>query len=835
MAKAKQDYKLANEVAGVLLIALGLILCLAVFLRENALILLWLRSFLFGVFGVAGYVVPFLLMAGGVLCIARRKDKPQALKVVLGALGVLCAFSIVHLCYTHTLDFDAPYLEFIGQSYASGRLSGSGVLGALLSYPVHAMLGTAGGIIVFAAVAIVSFMVVLNFSLRRAGEALSETVKDKRVKLEETRKVQRAQQAERRSDRVVERAFSYHEPARPAKGKRLYIEEVHSQEQEEESLNIIGKQLKGKFEAQSRVAEQPQKLEWTPMPKQPLQPEQEDEEDVPPAVYELDCTYPEEEHWEYRVPEPPEVVEELPLDQPEEPALPEKFLEEPISQARQEEPAPRPAYVKPPIELLNENAEGAGSKAGRDEVRINAERLEETLKSFSVVAKVTGVSRGPRVTRYELQPAPGVKISKIVGLTDDIALNLAARGGIRMEAPIPGKAAIGIEIPNAEDARVTARDLLDTDEFRRQKSVLAFALGKDISGKNVYADLVKMPHLLVAGTTGSGKSVCLNTIIMSLLYNSTPEEVQLIMIDPKMVEMAKYNGIPNLKIPVVTDPQKAAGALAWAVAEMINRYKAFSAVGVKDIERYNAGAAQRGEQKLPKLVIIIDEFADLMMVSATDVEDAVCRIAQLGRASGIHLVIATQSPRADIFTGLIKANVPSRIALTVSNGLESRIILDATGAEKLLGYGDMLFAPVGTSKPTRIQGCFIADDELERVTDFLKEHCEAEYDEETDSQIQSMIPAKEKGKGTADAMEVPDDEDALIPAAIELALEYEQLSISMLQRRLRVGYARAARLVDILEQRRIVSPADGSKPRNVLITWEEYHSLYGDRGDIPHE
>lgn len=485
-------------------------------------------------------------------------------------------------------------------------------------------------------------------------------------------------------------------------------------------------------------------------------------------------------------------------------------------------------FTLPSMELLDKpkytSDEGQNSRREMDEC---AKRLEDTFHSFGVDIRVVDASRGPKVTRYELQPAAGVKIAKIKSLGDDIALNMAAES-VRIEAPIPGKSVIGIELPNKTYASVCLRELIDCPEFSGFRGELPFALGKDIAGKKIYDDLAKMPHLLVAGTTGSGKSVCLNTIIMSLMYRLPPSELQFIMIDPKMVEMAVYNDIPNLKVPVVMDKAKAAGALVWAVNEMENRYKLFKTAGVRNIKTYNQKRREAGEETMAKLVIVIDEFADLMMVSAKDVEDAVCRIAQLGRAAGIHLIIATQSPRADIFTGLIKANVPSRIALTVGNALESRIIMDEMGAEKLLGYGDMLYRPIGKNKATRVQGCFVSDDEIYRVTSYLKSNGEAEYDNAIDDEMTKLAYETGKNKQENTAGADNSDMDELLPQAVETILEFDQASASMLQRKMRVGYSRAARLMDQLEEIGAVGPSEGSKGRQILWTWADYNERFGE-------
>ncbi|MBE5812265.1 MAG: DNA translocase FtsK [Clostridiales bacterium] len=475
-------------------------------------------------------------------------------------------------------------------------------------------------------------------------------------------------------------------------------------------------------------------------------------------------------------------------------------------------------YVLPPIDLLQKH-KGASADKYKKELIATAEKLQSTLDSFGVSAKVINVSRGPAVTRYELAPDPGVKVSKIVNLTDDIALNLAAPS-IRMEAPIPGKSAVGIEIPNSSIDAVYFRDVVESNEFEDAKSKISFGLGKDTSGTTMIADIGKMPHVLIAGATGSGKSVCINTIITSILYKAKPSEVKLIMIDPKVVELGVYNGIPHLLIPVVTDPKKAAGALNWAVQEMVNRYNLFAAKGVRDMKGYNEALEADGEEgKLPQIVIIIDELADLMMVAPNDVEDAICRLAQMARAAGMHLVIATQRPSVDVITGLIKANVPSRIAFAVSSQVDSRTILDMAGAEKLLGKGDMLFAPVGASKPTRVQGAFVTDKEVEAVVKFIKANSEVKYDEDVLEKIQNGV------EGAKPQTEEEDDVDPLLNEVISLVVEIGQASTSLIQRRFKVGYARAARIIDQMEARGIVSGFEGTKPRQVLISKEEWEEL----------
>lgn len=485
-------------------------------------------------------------------------------------------------------------------------------------------------------------------------------------------------------------------------------------------------------------------------------------------------------------------------------------------QAELELSQPTRSYFFPPLELLKEPKPAATGESGL--IENNVRKLEETLHSFGVSAKVINVSQGPTVTRYEIQPAQGVKVSRIVNLADDIALNLAA-AGIRMEAPIPGKSAIGIEVPNREAGSVMLREVIDSPEFQRSSTKLSFGLGKDITGRVLVTDIGKMPHLLIAGATGSGKSVCINTLIVSLLYKAKPEEVRLLMIDPKVVELSIYNGIPHLLIPVVTDAKKAAGALNWAVQEMNDRYKLFAAAGVRDLKGYNQAVEEKGDTpKLPQIVIIVDELADLMMVASSEVEDAICRLAQMARAAGLHLIIATQRPSVDVITGLIKANVPSRIAFNVSSGTDSRTIIDMNGAEKLLGKGDMLFYPVGYPKPVRIQGAFISDHEVENIVEYLKTQQQTQYN-------QKVMNHLNRADDTADGSDNKDDLDELFADALELVVDKERASASMLQRYFRIGFNRAARLLDQLTEAGYVGEEQGSKPREVLLTRREWQQL----------
>ncbi len=530
-----------------------------------------------------------------------------------------------------------------------------------------------------------------------------------------------------------------------------------------------------------------------------------------------------------REPEPPAPVA------PPQPAPQSKLTAKDVSASASEVAAEiakaeseiKPEYCFPPVDLLNQPSRG--STDGTMEMRENTRRLNETLASFKIEAHIINVTRGPSVTRYEVELDKGVRLNKLTSCADDIALSLGA-SGVRIAA-VPGKiSVVGIEVPNRAVTMVSLREVVDSNEFRRAKSKSSFAVGKDIGGACIVGNIAKLPHMLIAGTTGSGKSVCMNSIIISLLYKASPEDVKLIMVDPKMVELGVYNGIPHLLIPVVTDPKKAAGSLQWAVTEMMRRYRAMSDAGVRDLESYNSIVDSQEVEgtKLPQVVVIIDELADLMLVAAKEVEESICRIAQMGRAAGIHLIIATQRPSADVITGLMKANIPSRIAFAVASAMESRIILDTQGAEKLVGKGDMLYAPIGNGKPLRVQGCFVSDQEVEAVASFVKEHFAAAYDMDVLEDIERKAVQTGSGKAAAPDPE-PNagelDGDEMLPAAVDVILETGQASVSMLQRRLKLGYARAARIVDEMEEKGIVGPFQGSKPRAILVTKEQWQAM----------
>ncbi|MBE6897452.1 MAG: DNA translocase FtsK [Ruminococcaceae bacterium] len=522
----------------------------------------------------------------------------------------------------------------------------------------------------------------------------------------------------------------------------------------------------------------------------------------------------------------PAVAEEIPAEvsqeqEEETPPATDEEVAEMVSQLEESVEAEEEPYTPPPVDLLNDMPQTTDPNL-QEELRVNAEKLVDTLRSFGVQTRIVDIARGPAVTRYELQPSAGVKISKITGLADDIALNLAA-SGVRIEAPIPNKPAVGIEVPNKVVSTVSIREVIDSDEFRNAKSKLSVALGRDIAGNITVADLAKMPHTLIAGSTGSGKSVCINSLIVSILYKATPDEVKLLMVDPKMVELGIYNGIPHLLVPVVTDPKKAAGALAWAVNEMLNRYQMFKDYGVRDLAGFNRMAPEQGLKTMPQIVIIIDELADLMMAAPGEVEDSIFRLAQMARAAGMYLVIATQRPSVDVITGVIKANIPSRIAFAVSSQIDSRTILDTAGAEKLLGRGDMLFSPVGATKPLRVQGCFVTDGEVERIITFLKD-CQKKmtYDEKIIQEIERQAVSEKKKGSDKDSGGGFMDEDEMLPSAIECVIDMGQASTSLLQRKLKLGYARAARIMDMMEEKGIIGPYEGSKPRAVLISKERW-------------
>lgn len=785
--KEKARHKLYHEFIGVIVFALGIFTGLSIYSEASGLVGQFTGGFFFGLFGLAAYAVPLLFVIAGIMIIAARRKRPHAGKIATYIVAIISTISVFHVFSLQKIIMDKGFFAYVGSSYNIGSAvrQGGGALGSLLVYPANLLLGTLGAYILFFTAILICIMILTNLSLKKMGMGIGSAGKNTVEKL-------KTGFTEMRAERE--------------RNKQLFIDEIEDEEPYEPDETEYHRQM--------------------PIPKQELyRPNVKNVEnyrkEIPaePHRYNPQETEPEEEEHNRYISHEKYAKRPPARPQAEETEEEDGDFQETLQSHEKEkgEKEKKSIYIVPPVTLLDAVQIKRPKRSGADDVKKSAFILEDTLRSFGITATVVNISRGPVVTRYELQPAPGVKVSRIVNLSDDIALNLAAPR-VRIEAPIPGKAAIGIEVPNGEIDTVFIRDLLENEEFRRKQSPLVFALGQDLAGKNIYADIATMPHMLIAGATGSGKSVCINTLIASILFKSTPEDVRMIMIDPKVVELSVYNNIPHLLVPVVTDPKKAAGALNWAVQEMTSRYKTFAEKGARDIKKYNEALIAEGAEKIPNILVIIDELADLMIVAQNDVEDAICRIAQLGRACGIHLVIATQRPSVDVITGVIKANIPSRIAFAVSSQVDSRTILDMAGAEKLLGKGDMLYYPIGFPKPVRLQGAFINDREVEVITDFLKDKSETQYD-------QGVIEGLSGGAAVKGGNE--DSEcDELLPKSIEIGIEYGQISISMLQRRLRIGYARAARLIDEMEVRGIVSAFEGSKPRQMLISRDEYETLF---------
>lgn len=758
------------------MLAFGILILLSVYMNESIGIFGEIvKKIVLGFSGPVGFLIPPILIIYGVLLIFNKNNRNVNAKIMYVAVLMLILSALLQTGFYREEEYiNMSVLNYIQKFYANGiELKGGGVFGGIVSIPFLLLFQNLGTIIILSTMAIIDIMLLTDISIA------SLLVSFKNCLLSIFRKIKESLKRDEAENFTETKEF---EPDIVMNGRKV-----------EKSKVVDFASRKGKVkEDKDKLKEQ--KGEIIEFEKKDIKFENENVEqnDTKTESHANDIERAQE--------------------------LVDKEISEKLKNSVD--------YKYPDIGLLDDNkANSSNSINFRNEALKGAKKLEETLKSFGVEARVVNVSRGPAVTRYELQPNPGVKVSKIVNLSDDISLNLAA-SGVRIEAPIPGKAAIGIEVPNKEVEAVFLKEVIQSKEFRDNPSKLTFALGKDISGQNMVADIGKMPHLLVAGATGSGKSVCINSIIISLLYKANPNEVKLLMIDPKVVELGIYNGIPHLLIPVVTDAKKAAGALNWAVQEMVNRYKLFADKGVRDIKGYNAVAKpEEGEEPLPQIVIIIDELADLMMVAPNDVEDAICRLAQMARAAGMHLVIATQRPSVDVITGVIKANIPSRIAFAVSSQVDSRTILDMAGAEKLLGKGDMLFYPVGEPKPIRVKGTFVSDKEVERVVEYIKAQGEAEYNENIIEKINS-----EKETQEAD----PGDNDELLPQAIELVVETGQASVSLIQRKFKVGYARAARIIDQMEARGIVGGFEGSKPRQVLISKQQWHEM-NMRNDVSSE
>ncbi len=759
-AKSKGNQK---QITSLVLFAVSLFVLAVTFITGDNL---WkaLHNFFFGLFGVMTYVFPIYTVA---LAVAYAMDK---LKGSVLARFIETGVAVLFTCgaidiFANNTPAGTSFTKHLGIAYTQGiSLKSGGFFGGLLGEPLCLAFGKVGAAITIIILVFVFVMLVTGTPLVTLLKKMYKPVRTVKEKVESG-----------------ELSFGKH------RDDDVQVDfPIDDPKKQKEALDQMSEKQRSVISTYKDI-ELPEKEEQTSIPV---------EDALAAASAE-------------------KKVEEEPVEE----AMP--ITDEEISEIEAETIVMKQdEYKFPPLDLLK-NVKSQSAAIEQAELENTANRLVNTLKSFGVETRIVDISRGPTVTRYELQPSSGVKISKITGLADDIALNLAT-AGVRIEAPIPNKAAVGIEVPNKASNVVNIREILESLSFTGSKSKLTIALGKDIGGNAIVGDISKMPHGLIAGATGSGKSVCINSIIMSILYKARPDEVKLIMVDPKVVELGIYNGIPHLLLPVVTDPRKAAATLSWAVSEMEKRYMMFAANNVRDLQGFNRLAEDDPEiKKLPRIVIIVDELADLMMTAPKEVEDSINRIAAKARAAGMHLIIATQRPSVDVVTGVIKANIPTRIAFAVSSQVDSRTILDSAGAEKLLGRGDMLFAPYGSNKPSRIQGCFVSDEEVEKVVGFVKGRHSSEYDDTIMEDIEARATMDKKDRGGASSSSDGDDNDPMLSAAIEFVVENGQASTSMLQRRLKLGYARAARLIDMMEERGIVGPYEGAKPRPVLITKEQ--------------
>lgn len=760
-------------------------------------------GFVKGILGWGFYLFPPALLLAAI-ALAFHRGRPVAFRLFCCFMLPIIFGAIAHLLFSRTaLVLGGSFSELINGLYAEGKLlEGGGMIAGLLAMALESMFSVYGAFPLLLALLLFFLMYSVNLSIGKIYRWLSGR---ERVEYE----YEPEPEPQRKPAPVKEAA----KPQKRPKNRVIDIpmdDDPSELEDDDVKLSYFTEDELG-IKAQPKPTRQPQP--------------------APEPVFDLEDELSEPAFAPVNVP---------PAEQPKPQAKPSRAEVEAETAAVAEEidraAASTPEYEFPPIDLLRKGT--AAAVDGRDEIALNRDRLETTLHSFGVAANIVGVTRGPTVTRYDLELDAGVKLTKLTNLSSDLALSLGVMN-VRI-APIPDKiSTVGVEVPNKIVSIVYLRDIIDSPAFRNAQSSLSFAIGKDISGECVVGNIAKLPHMLIAGTTGSGKSVCLNSLLLSLLYKSTPEQVRLIMIDPKMVELGIYNGIPHLFVPVVTDPKKAAGALQWAVVEMLKRYRLFSEAGVRDLAGYNAHQKKIGGETMPQVVIVVDELADLMLVASKDVEESICRVAQMGRASGMHLIIATQRPSADVITGLMKANIPSRIAFAVSSAMESRIILDAAGAEKLIGMGDMLYSPLGSGKPMRIQGAYVSDEEREDVIDFIKRSSAPEYSEDILEQIEKAAedkPASGSSKSQADEEpQAKSQFDELLPQAVDVIFETKQASVSMLQRRLKLGYSRAARLVDQMEQLGIVGPFEGSKPRQVLITKQQWQEMQLMNGAAPTE
>ncbi len=786
--------RLYDEVAAALLLAFGAFFAVAMHTHLAGGIGEFISSIVKGLFGIGGYVLPYIIILYGLMIFAKMNRPFKSHKLIY----VFLIFLMLILLNSQRFVDTFIYGEDLSYIYEKGvKLENGGVVGMYLTYFINKAVGSTGLYILAIAVIFICLLLTVETPISKAYDNAKERKKIVEAKRAEKAKQKAKERLEKqyKQEQQLEMSSSYNQnylPSNNFEEPRQIPDVLKAKKNKKSIINLL------KNDENYGISSKKDDI-------------QKDENNVE----------------EKQISMKPEIINTN-IDSQSEVALTddgfvskdkkvieknkEKKLEEELL-FKKENAGDNSNYKLPPLNLLNKPVRKKVTKNENQELMDSAMVLEKTLKSFNVEAKVINVTKGSSVTRYEIQPAIGVKVASIVRLADDIALNLRARS-IRIEAPIPGKAAVGIEVENENREMVTIGEIVGSKEFNQNPSKLAFAVGRDIGGKPVIADLAKMPHMLIAGATGSGKSVCINTIIASILYRAKPDEVKLLLIDPKMVELGNYNGIPHLLIPVVTDSAKAAAALNWAVAEMTDRYKKFASNGVRDIKSYNAlmQKENKDEEILPQIVIIIDELADLMMVASSQVEDAICRLAQLARAAGMHLIVATQRPSVDVVTGLIKANIPSRIAFMVSSQIDSRTIIDMTGAEKLVGNGDMLYKPQDLDKPLRVQGPFISDDEVHNLITYVKSQVEeTNYNEEVITQVEKGNISKNGG----------DDEDELMQEAIEVVVKAGQASVSMLQRRFRIGFNRAARIVEDMEQRGIVGPPDGPRGRAVLMTEEE--------------
>ena len=786
--KKKNSIKQETPNFGVITIIIFSILLTVLIYAESGYIGMVLSDFLGGMFGMIKYVLPVGSFAVAVKMACKDDDGYLSSKIFQYTLFLIFVAVIlsVYQIYNGSINIDQNISEIIKDAYQLGENNlGGGALGTIAAVPLFKLFGKIGTIILSAGASLILFAVIFGIDISEiASEWIQSGVEKRKEKYEQKMMAREEYEQEREKRKIIKET----QRENRKENRKAYLEIEEEPQEEQIKINLNGRVI----EEDPKEKRKRKKGRNNVMV---MEQERHHKQDIEPDYIEGNLFKKEEEKKEEKV---REVLQ----------------LEHAIAVEDEH-------YEYPPIELLSKG-EKKTLKGGAKALTDIATKLQKTLYSFGVQAKVENVSVGPAITRYELKPAEGVRVSKIANLADDIALNLAAET-IRIEAPIPGKQAVGIEVPNSEKETVHFRDVVESDDFQDNKSKLSVALGKDVAGNMAIADIAKMPHALIAGATGSGKSVCINTIIASIIYKAKPSEVKLVMIDPKVVELSVYNGIPHLLIPVVTDPKKAAGALAWAVQEMDNRYNVFAQKGVRDLKGYNALVEkEEGTGQLPQIVIIIDELADLMMVAAKDVEDSICRLAQKARAAGMHLIIATQRPSVDVITGIIKANIPSRMAFAVSSQVDSRTILDQVGAEKLLGKGDMLFYPAGAPKPVRIQGAFIDDSEVEKIVDFVKSNGEATYSEDI---LETIEKSNKTDKELADEAQCDDDTDPLLMDAIDVVVETGQASTSFIQRRFKVGYARAGRIIDQMEERGVISGYQGSKPRQVLMTLERLQEL----------